>query len=72
MWKLVSSADLDHVVRCSILIKDGVPLMEGFSAFMDVWGQRINPLAISVAIVSGFAVPGALREIEAFAAVPNA
>jgi enamine deaminase RidA (YjgF/YER057c/UK114 family) len=33
-----ANADLDHVVHWSILIKDGAPLMEGFAAFMEVWG----------------------------------
>ena len=67
-----ANADLDHIVRWLILIKDGVSLMEGFTAFMEVWGQRPNPPAVTSAFVSGFAVPGALCEIEALAAVPAA
>ena len=67
-----ANADLDDVVHWSILIKDGEPLMEGFAAFQEVWGQRTNPPAITGAFVSGLAVPGALCEIEALAAVPNA
>jgi enamine deaminase RidA (YjgF/YER057c/UK114 family) len=67
-----ANADLDHVVHWSILIKDGAPLMEGFAAFMEVWGQRANPPAITGAFVSGLAVPGALVEINALAAVPSA
>lgn len=66
-----ANADLDHVVRWSIMIRDGAPLLEGFTAFTEVWGQRPNPPAITVAIVTGFAVPGALCEIEALAAVPS-
>jgi enamine deaminase RidA (YjgF/YER057c/UK114 family) len=66
-----AKTDLDHVVRWSIMIKDGAPLLEGFAAFMEIWGQRSNPPALSVAMVSGFAVPGALCEIEALAAVPS-
>jgi enamine deaminase RidA (YjgF/YER057c/UK114 family) len=66
-----ANADLDHVVHWRILIKDGAPLMEGFAAFMEVWGQRANPPAITGAFVSGLAVPGALVEIEALAAVPT-
>jgi enamine deaminase RidA (YjgF/YER057c/UK114 family) len=67
-----ANADLDHVVRWSIMIKDGAPLYEGFAAFVEIWGQRPNPPALSVAIVTGFAVTGALCEIEALAAVPSA
>jgi enamine deaminase RidA (YjgF/YER057c/UK114 family) len=66
-----ANADLDHVVRWSIMIRDGAPLLEGFAAFMEAWGERSNPPAITVAIVTGFAVPGALCEIEALAAVPS-
>jgi len=66
-----ANADLDHVVHWSILIKDGAPLMEGYAAFMEFWGQRNNPPAITSAFVSGFAVEGAWCEIEALAAVPS-
>jgi enamine deaminase RidA (YjgF/YER057c/UK114 family) len=38
---------------------------------MEVWGRRPNPPAITAGIVSGLAVPGALIEIEALAAVPS-
>jgi enamine deaminase RidA (YjgF/YER057c/UK114 family) len=66
-----ASADLDHVVRWSILIKDGAALYEGFAAFVEIWEERPNPPALTVAMVNGFAVTGALCEIEALAAVPN-
>ena len=66
-----ANADLDHVVRWSIMIRDGAPLLEGFAAFVEAWGERSNPPAITVAIVTGFAVPGALCEIEALATVPS-
>ncbi len=66
-----ANADLDHVVRWSILIKDGAPLYEGFAAFVEIGGQRPNPPALTVAMVNGFAVTGALCEIEALAAVPS-
>ena len=66
-----ANADLDHVVRWSIMIRDGAPLLEGFAAFVEAWGERSNPPAITVAIVTGFAVPGGLCEIEALAAVPR-
>jgi len=46
-------------------------LYDGFDASMEIGGQRSNPPAI-FAVVSGLAVPGALCEIEALAAVPSA
>jgi enamine deaminase RidA (YjgF/YER057c/UK114 family) len=66
-----AGARAEHIVRWSILIKDGASLQEGFAAFMEVWGQRPNPPAITAAIVSDLGVPGALLEIEALAAVPS-
>ena len=42
-----AKADLDHVVRWSIMVKDGKPVQEGFAAFVEVWGQRPNPSALS-------------------------
>jgi enamine deaminase RidA (YjgF/YER057c/UK114 family) len=66
-----ANADHDHVDRWSILIKDEAPLYEGFAAFMEIWGERSNPPALTVALVNGFAVTGALCEIDALAAVPS-
>jgi enamine deaminase RidA (YjgF/YER057c/UK114 family) len=66
-----AGAGPEHIVRWSLLIKDGASLQEGFAAFMEVWGQRPNPPAITAAIVSDLAVAGALLEIEALAAVPS-
>jgi enamine deaminase RidA (YjgF/YER057c/UK114 family) len=66
-----ADASAEHIVRWSLLIKDGASLQEGFGAFMEVWGQQPNPPAITAAMVSGLGVPGALIEIEALAAVPS-
>lgn len=64
-----AGASIADVVKWTILCVDGQPLREGFAAFAEVWGNRPNPPAISVAMVSGLAVPGAVVEIEAIAAV---
>jgi hypothetical protein len=40
------SADLDHVVQWSILIKDGARPHDGSAAFVEIWGQRSNPPAL--------------------------
>lgn len=65
-----AGAALDDVVKWTILIHEGADLQEGFGAFLEVWGDRENPPAITGAFVSGFAVPDALLEIEAVAAIP--
>jgi enamine deaminase RidA (YjgF/YER057c/UK114 family) len=66
-----AKTDLNHVVRWSIMIKRRSALAGRLCRVHGDLGQRSNPPALSVAIVSGFAVPGALCEIEALAAVPN-
>ncbi len=65
-----AGAPIENVVKWTILVREGEPLQDGFAAFGEVWGWRPNPPAITIAYVSGFAVPGAVVEIEAVAAVP--
>jgi enamine deaminase RidA (YjgF/YER057c/UK114 family) len=65
-----AGAAVEHVVKWTILCKSGEPLEDGFAAFLEVWGMRPNPPAITVALVDGLGVPGAVVEIEAIAAVP--
>ncbi|MBF6301866.1 RidA family protein [Nocardia amamiensis] len=65
-----AGASIEHVVKWTILIREGESLQDGFAAFGEVWGRRPNPPAITVAQVAGFAVPGAVCELEAIAAVP--
>jgi enamine deaminase RidA (YjgF/YER057c/UK114 family) len=48
---------------------EGESLQDGLAEFGEVWGRRPNPSAITVAYVSGLAVPDAVVEIEAIAAV---
>jgi enamine deaminase RidA (YjgF/YER057c/UK114 family) len=64
-----AGAQLTDVVKWTVLCVEGAPLHEGFAAFTEVWPRDAAPPAITVAIVSGLAVPGALVEIEAIAAV---
>ncbi len=56
------------VAKLTIFLVEGVDLNEGFAASRGVWGD--NPTAVSAAFVRGLAVPGALVEIEAIAAIP--
>ncbi|MGH3717022.1 MAG: RidA family protein [Micromonosporaceae bacterium] len=65
-----AGAGIEHVVKWTILVREGQPLQEGFAAFGEVWGSRPNPPAITMAYVAGLGVPGAVVEIEAVAAVP--
>jgi enamine deaminase RidA (YjgF/YER057c/UK114 family) len=66
-----AGATIDNVVKWTILVREGEPLQEGFAAFLETWGQRANPPAITAAFVAGLGVPGAVVEIEAVAAVPG-
>jgi enamine deaminase RidA (YjgF/YER057c/UK114 family) len=66
-----AGSDIENVIKWTILVREGADLEEGFVAFLEVWGERENPPAISVAQVSGLAVPDALVEIEAIAFVPK-
>ncbi|MCR9200083.1 MAG: RidA family protein [Planctomycetaceae bacterium] len=65
-------ATLQDVVKWTVLMVQGQNATDGLRAFDTVWGDRPNPPAITVAFVSGLAVPGALVEIEAVAVVPEA
>jgi enamine deaminase RidA (YjgF/YER057c/UK114 family) len=65
-----ASADLDHLVQWSIL-RTELLCTKVLLPFVEIWGQRPNPPALSVAMVSGFAVTGALCEIDAFAAATS-
>jgi enamine deaminase RidA (YjgF/YER057c/UK114 family) len=64
-------ARLEHVVKWNMYVVQGQPLQEGFAAFQQVWGNRPNPPAISMAFVAGLAHPDFLVEIDAIAVVPE-
>jgi enamine deaminase RidA (YjgF/YER057c/UK114 family) len=63
-----AGGQLTDVVEWRVLCVQGAPLREGFAAFA-VWPRDAAPPAITVAMVAGLAVPGALAEIAATAAV---
>ena len=65
-----AGASLTDVVKWRILCVAGGSLQEGFAAFGQVWPRDAPPPAITFAFVAGLAVPGALVEIDAVAAVP--
>jgi enamine deaminase RidA (YjgF/YER057c/UK114 family) len=64
-----AGAGWEHVVKWTIYAVQGQSVQSGFQAFQKVWGNRPNPPAISVAIVSGLANPDFLVEIEAIAVI---
>jgi enamine deaminase RidA (YjgF/YER057c/UK114 family) len=64
-----ADADLSDVVAWTVLLTEGTSPREGFAAFAKAWPATTPPPTIAVAIVSGLAVPGALVEISAIAAV---
>ena len=66
-----AGASITDVVRWTILCVEGAPLQEGFAAFGEFWPRDAPPPAITFAFVAALAVPGALVEIEAVAAVPS-
>jgi enamine deaminase RidA (YjgF/YER057c/UK114 family) len=65
-----AGAAVADVVKWTVLCVDGAHLTEGYCAFKEIWPRDVPPPAITVAYVAGLAVPGAVVEIEAIAAVP--
>lgn len=59
----------ENVVKLTIYIVQGQDIRQGLAAAQKVWG--LHATAISVVFVSGLAVPGALVEIEAIAALKD-
>ena len=64
-------AGLEHVVKWNVAVVQGQPLQPGFEAFRRAWGDRANPPAITLTVVSGLAHPDFLLEIDAVAVVPE-
>ena len=49
----------------------GQPSQLAFEVFQRVWGDRSDPLLITVVFVSGLAQPDYLMELQAVAVVPE-
>ena len=60
-------ATQENVVKQTILVAKGQDIRAGYAAAQRVWGA--HPIAITVHIVDGFAIPGALVGIEAVCAL---
>jgi 2-iminobutanoate/2-iminopropanoate deaminase len=57
----------ENVVKQTILVAKGQDIRAGYAAAQRVWGA--HPIAITVHIVDGFGIPGALVGIEAVCAL---
>jgi len=66
-----AGARLEQIVKWNVYVVHGQPLKAGFEAFLNVWGRRPNPPAISSFFVAGLANPKFLVEIDAIAVVPQ-
>jgi enamine deaminase RidA (YjgF/YER057c/UK114 family) len=64
-----AGAQLRDVVKWTIYVVQGSDMAAGFSAFASSWPEGAEPPAIAVAVVPALAVPGALCEIDAIAAI---
>ncbi|MCB1502777.1 MAG: RidA family protein [Bauldia sp.] len=64
-------AGVEDLVQVRIYILAGQDLKPAFGAWMEVWGQRLNPPAVTGVFVAGLAHPDYLIEIEATAALPG-
>jgi len=62
-----AGATQENVVKLTMFFVQGSNIAEAFEASKEVWGMHAT--AITGVVVSGLAVPGALVEIEAIAAI---
>lgn len=64
-----ANATLEDLVQVRIYIREGQDLRAGFAAWMEIWGNRAEPPAVTGLFVSALARPEYLVEIEATAAI---
>lgn len=58
----------EHVAKLTIYLTAGVDLQAAFGASQSIWGEHRT--AITVLVVAGLALPGALVEVDAVALIP--
>ena len=66
-----ADAKPEHIIKLTILIVSGQPLLPGYEAFQQWWGQRGKRPLTTFAFVAGLAHPDFLAEIDAIAVVPS-
>lgn len=64
-----ADATLADVVQWRVAVVEGVDVRPAFAEFQRRWDPELAPPLIAVTTVAGLAVPGALLELEAVAAV---
>jgi 2-iminobutanoate/2-iminopropanoate deaminase len=62
-----AGATMQHVVKMSIYLVQGQSIQDAFAATKDIPDMKADPATVTVLMVAGLAVPGALIEIEAIA-----
>jgi enamine deaminase RidA (YjgF/YER057c/UK114 family) len=62
-----AGATQEQVAKLTIYVVQGNDIRAGFAASQQVWGP--HPTAVTVVVVAGLAVPGALVEIDAVCAL---
>ena len=60
-----AGAELEDLVKTTVIIHQDADLQAAFGAWMAVWGSRSNPPTVSALRVAGLANPDFLIEIEA-------
>ena len=66
-----AGAQVKHVIKWTVLVKEGTDIRPAFGVFQQRWGKATPPPVITVAMVAGLAGPDALAELEATAVVPE-
>ncbi|SEQ00589.1 Enamine deaminase RidA, house cleaning of reactive enamine intermediates, YjgF/YER057c/UK114 family [Devosia sp. YR412] len=66
----VAGANLEDLVKVSIIMRSDADLRAGFGEWMKVWGARANPPVVTSLRVPELANPDFLIEIEAQAVLP--
>ena len=65
-----AGGQLSDVISWTIAVVDGQDLRAGFGAMQPALAGRDHPPVVTVLLVAGLAVPGALVEISAIAVLP--
>ncbi|RYE60387.1 MAG: RidA family protein [Hyphomicrobiales bacterium] len=65
-----AGADVENLVKTTIIMQQDIDLRAAFGAWMKVWGDRPNPPTVTALRVAGLANPDFLIEIEAQAVLP--
>jgi enamine deaminase RidA (YjgF/YER057c/UK114 family) len=65
-----AGAQLQDLVKITIVIDQNADLRAAYGAWMAVWGQKTNPPTVTALRVAGLANPDFLIEIEAQAVLP--